>query len=160
LAGHEFLSFGELEAHVSWWLRAVSDQRWLQDFGETPLQRFEREAQQLQPVAGRVSFAPAEECRRRVSSDCMVTFENNHYSVPWRWVGAQVSVQVREHKVRIYQGAKLLAEHGRLSGRGQRAVHSSHVQGLVGSGERRQSAEAARLLRPLAEYERVSGGSF
>jgi len=168
IAGHRFASFGALEAHLSWWLREIADQRAHGTTGEPPLARFLRdEAAALRPLNGRPPFRQVRELIRRVQSDCSVEVDTNSYSVPWRLIGETVQVTLAGGRVVIRHAGKTVADHGESGGRRHRIIEAAHFEGVVGHGGmvRRQKprmapAPSAELLRPLAEYERLIGGSW
>src|SRR5215217_4344654 len=95
IAGRSFASWAALEAHLAGWMREVADTRVHGTTGEAPLVRFEREERQaLRPLGGRPPFRQLRELIRRVQNDGCVDVDTNHYSVPWRLIGAEVSVVV------------------------------------------------------------------
>ena len=93
--------------------------------------------------------------------------DTNHYSVPWRLIGASISGA----KVRIHHAGVEVACHDKRLGRRERAVDRAHLHGIV-SGRREDGgtgADAAllqaalpgtELLRPLSEYEQAAGGGW
>ena len=81
-------------------MREVADVRVHGTTGEPPIVRFDRdEAGALRPLNGRPSFRQMREVSRQVQSDACVNVDTNHYSVPWRLIGAQVTVAVSDGKV-------------------------------------------------------------
>jgi transposase InsO family protein len=169
LAGREFASWEALEAHLAWWMREVADVRVHGTLGEQPLERFARaEAAALRPLNGRVPFQAVREVVRRVHSDACVEVATNRYSVPWRLIGREVTVQVAEGQVRVFYGADEVARHRRCLGQRQRRVEREHLAGIIGGAESAPitphpealpKSEPA-LLRPLCEYEAVVGGGW
>jgi hypothetical protein len=101
---------------------------------------------------------------RRVQNDGCVDVDTNHYSVPWRLIGAPVSVVVSGGEVRVHHAGVEVARHGERRGRRERAVDRAHLRGIVvdgvGQGRERPVPPGADLLRPLAEYERAAGGAW
>jgi transposase len=169
IAGRGFASWAALEAHLAWWMREVADQRVHGTTGEVPMVRFEREERQaLRPLGGKPPFRQMRELVRCVQNDGCVDVDTNHYSVPWRLIGAQVGVVVSGGEVRISHAGAEVARHGQRQGRRERAVDRAHLRGIVvGDGRAPQAGGAmaavvpgADLLRPLAEYERVAGGGW
>jgi transposase len=173
IAGRSFASWGALEAHLAWWMRAVADQRVHGTTGETPLARFAREeAAALRPLNGRPPFRQLRELSRRVQNDACVEVDTNHYSVPWRLIGAEVSVAVSGEQIRIHHAGAEVACHDRRLGRRERAVNRAHLHGIVPRpcdlpGDAAVAVTAPcpmppgiELLRPLTEYEQVAGGGW
>lgn len=165
IAGHSFESLAALEAHLAWWLREVADMRVHGTTGETPIARFGKEAPALQPLEGRTTFQPIRECVRRVHADACIELETNRYSVPWRLIGETVTVLVSE-QVRIVHAGQEVAEHARLAGQRRSSIQREHLLGIVGTEPRPQPSSAtfatapAELLRPLHEYEAITGGAW
>jgi len=169
IAGRGFASWAALEAHLAWWTREVADTRTQGTTGEPPIVRFQRdEAAALRPLAGRPPFRQVRELTRRVHNDGCVDVDTNHYSVPWRLIGASVSVVVSGGEVCIHHAGAEVARHGERRGRRERAVDRAHLRGIVvadtGAGAvedlRPAVLPGADLLRPLAEYEQVAGGAW
>ena len=98
--------------------------------------------------------------------------DTNHYSVPWRLIGAEVAVQVGGGQVCIHHAGTEVACHDRRLGRRERAVDGRTCTGACRAGGRRTPLtrlgpplpgivpSSIELLRPLAEYERVAGGGW
>ena len=137
--------------------------------GERPIARFDAaEAAALQPLAGRTPFVQVRELTRTVHSDACVEVDTNRYSVPWRWIGEAMRVQVVEGQVRIFHADQAIATHPQADGRRQRCLDPAHLEGIVGAARVREGATPGRreptptpaLLRPLAEYEAVLGGGW
>ncbi len=149
IAGREFGSWAELEAHLVRWTREVADLRIHGTTGEVPLERFEREeAQALQPLGGRPLFLAERELLRIVHSDCCVKVEANWYSAPQSLIRQRVSVLVRDQQVLIRYGGRLVAQHERLrpGSRSRRVIEEA----LGGSGAaQRQQREAMTSLEPV-----------
>jgi transposase len=170
LAGREFASWEALEAHLTGWMREVADVRVHGTLGEQPLERFARaEAAALRPLNERPSFQAVREVVRRVHSDACVEVGTNRYSVPWRLIGREVSVQVAEQEVRVFHGANEVACHRRCEGQRQRRVERQHLAGIVGAArggpntpppQALPTESESPLLRPLCEYEAVVGGGW
>jgi transposase len=167
IAGHRFGSWAEMEAHLARWTREVADRRVHGTTGEPPIARFARdEAAALRPLGGRPPFRQARELVRVVQSDGCVELDTNRYSVPWRLIGAAVTVRVAEGEVVASQAGIEVARHGERRGRRERSVLAEHLEGIVGVPWQRPARWAVapppppELLRPLAEYERLLGGSW
>ncbi len=173
IAGRSFASWGALEAHLATWMREVADVRVHGTTGEAPIARFEREERQaLRQLNGRPPFQQLRELSRRVQNDACVDVDTNHYSVPWRLIGAEVSVAVGSGQVRIHHAGAEIACHDRRLGRRERAVDRAHLHGIVprlrcphGDAEADVAVPSLappgiELLRPLTEYEQVTGGGW
>ena len=171
IAGRRFASWGALEAHLAWWMREVADTRVHGTTGEAPMVRFEREERQaLRLLNGRPPFRQVRELTRRVQNDACVDVDTNHYSVPWKLIGAEVTVQVGGGEIRIRHAGVEVACHDRRLGRRERVVDRGHLHGIVPCRRAPASDTAVEalppvmpsieLLRPLSEYEQVAGGGW
>jgi hypothetical protein len=169
IAGRSFASWGALEAHLAWWMREVADTRVHGTTGEAPMVRFAREeAAALRPLNGRPPFRQLRELTRRVQNDACVDIDTNHYSVPWKLIGAEVTVQVGGGQIRIHHAGSEVACHDARLGRRERAVDRAHLHGIVPCRPDPANDAAAaptmppgiELLRSLAEYEQVTGGGW
>ena len=161
IAGHAFPSWAALEAHLGWWMREVADVRTHGTTGEAPVERFAREeAGKLRPLGGRPPFRQVRELARRVQADGCVDVDTNHYSVPWRLIGAPVTVVVSDGRVRVFHAGAEVACHAERGGRRERATEAGHLARPPGGRAAERAAAEPELLRPLAEYERLLGGGW
>jgi transposase len=163
IAGRSFASLEELRAHLRWWMREVADVRVHGTTGQRPIDRFvAAEASALKPVNGRPPFQQKRELVRHVHTDLCIELDSNGYSVPWRFIGQEVSVLVAEQEIVISHAGHEIARHQRLWGRKERSVQDQHFAGVKTrvSLQTAHSEEAPPLLRPLAEYEQAVGGSW
>ena len=169
IAGHSFASWAALEAHLSWWMREIADNRVHGTTGEPPRLRFDRdEAAALNQLSGRPPFRQIRELVRKVQSDCAIELDGNFYSVPWRLIGENVEVIVSAGRVCIHHRGQQVAAHAESAGRRQRILDPAHFHGVAGAArpislaqpEPSPAEPSPALLRPLAEYELAAGGSW
>jgi len=169
IAGHAFISWAAMEAHLDWWMREIADRRVHGTTGEVPLVCFQREeAAALAPLDGRPPFRQVRELVRRVQADCAVELDGNSYSVPWRLIGESVQVVVSDGQVRIHHVGQEVAVHAETTGRRERIVDPTHFHGVAGVARPVSVVVPAvtapppqpALLRPLVEYERAAGGGW
>jgi hypothetical protein len=102
-----------------------------------------------------------------VQADACVGLDTNSYSVPWRLIGAWVTVRVGDGAVRVFHAGEGVARHPERRGRRERSLDPAHLAGIVARLPGREATPPAaapapegQLLRPLAEYERVVGGGW
>lgn len=171
VAGRRFDSWEQFEAHLNWWMREIADIRIHGTTGERPIDRFEREeAKALKSLKGRPPFQQMRELSRRVNSEACVEVDTNCYSVPWRLIGTQVTVQVVDSQVTVIAGQNEVARHPQCQGQRQRIVERKHLEGIVGTTKPHSPSKPlpeasppepeGELLRPLAAYEAVAGGAW
>jgi transposase len=168
IAGRRFASWAELEARLARWMREVADIRVHGTTGAAPIERFRRdEAPALRPLPGRPPFRQLREVVRRVHADGCIELDTNRYSVPWRLIGALVTVQVALGELRVLHGGIEVARHAERRGRRERAIEASHLIGIVANDVGASAvpvttsrSTVGELLRPLVEYERAVGGRW
>lgn len=171
IAGHRFDSIEALQAHLTRWMREVSDARVHGTTGEPPLLRFERaEAAALKPLPAKAPFLQVRELTRRVHTDACIELDTNRYSVPWKLIGETVTVVVAERQVRVLYAGQEVACHAQSLLRRSSVIERSHLAGIVGAEfagmswlprtEAVPPAVPPELLRPLEQYEAVVGGGW
>lgn len=84
------------------------------------------EKKELSPLPAE-PFSFFNRCERTVGLNCHVHFENNYYSVPFSYAGAQVTVRYNEHVVRIIFRGEELALHNRNAGQGNFITVRAHM---------------------------------
>ena len=161
LAGRDFASFAALEAHLERWVREIADVRMHGTTGEAPIARFTHEAAALKSIVGKPPFMASRLLQRRVQADCCIEVERNAYSVPWRLIGEPVHVELGGGCVKVFHAGRQVAEHAERLGRRERAVLAEHYVGVAKAWPPSpMTATANELLRPLAEYAALAGGSW
>jgi transposase len=165
VAGRRFASWAAFEAHLDQWTREVADQRVHGTTGEVPAARFAAEAGALRPLGGRAPFGQLRDLVRKVQADCAIDLDTNSYSVPWRLIGESVQVVALGGRVIVRHAGQVVADHPVCEGRRQRIVDRAHLAGVAGATgavrlPRPLPAPPPDLLRPLAEYEAVTGGGW
>lgn len=160
IAGREFETWEALEQHLLWWMREISDERIHGTTGEAPIERFERdEKTQLKTLEGKPPFYQIHEVIRTVQTDACIEFGTNHYSVPWKFIRARVTVQVCESDLRIFSAGQEIAHHALCAGQYQRIIKAEHLKGIVGTTVKMEMPLIQGvLLRSLTEYETAVGG--
>ncbi len=115
-----------------------------------PVDRWHEE--KLKPM-NPTPFAVVDRHARKVSADCLVSFEANRYSVPFRFMGQIVHVQDDKNgRIRIYSGDTLIAEHPKAVQKGQLVINKKHFEGLRPTGQHRVPAPMPKLVdRPAPE---------
>jgi transposase len=150
IAGREFASWSDLEAHLERWMREIADLRVHGTTEERPIDRFERERAALRPIGGKPSFVQVREFRRVVHTDLCVELDTNSYSVPWRYIGHEVTVRVRDGVVSVLHAGAEIARHSESPGRRQRVIDNRHYFGLTLPGV--PEVRTGELSRSLDEY--------
>lgn len=158
LAGREFPSFAALEAHLSSWMTQV-DTRVHGTTHEQPVERFTAERGALRPLPSPSIRVRERRLLRRVSNDAFVDVDTVRYSVPHRLVRSHVEVDVGEQRVRIFEGATLIAEHQRAREPHAIVLDPAHHAGLWRSAMTASPATTlSEMGRSLEDYAAVIGG--
>ncbi|MGC8746631.1 MAG: IS21 family transposase [Candidatus Saccharicenans sp.] len=132
--GREFEDINDCNRQLREWTERVSHERIHGTTKRQPRELFEQEERP------RLQVLPAEDydmslwLRRKVGLNCHLVFENNYYSVPYAYCGKEVTLQVTESLVKVYDGinplsqeeGKLLCTHPRLKGQGKFQTNSAH----------------------------------
>lgn len=129
LAGREFASFAEFEAHLSSWMTRV-DGRVHGTTNEVPNERFEKERPTLKPLPSPSIRVRERRLSRVVANDALVDVDTVRYSVPYLLARARVDVDVGDERVRIFDGAKLIADHARSKEPHSIVIDKLHHAGL------------------------------
>lgn len=157
LAGREFASFAELEAHLSSWMARV-DGRIHGTTNEVPNERFEQERPKLKALPSSSIRVRERRLQRRVSNDAFVDVDTVRYSVPHGLVRARVEVDVGEERVRVFDGTKLVADHARSKEPHAHVVDKAHHAGLWRASTASPTSTALTDMgRSLTDYEVVVG---
>ena len=75
-------------------------------------QAYAQEKEHLLPLP-KTAFEAVKVAITKVGSDCTIRFGGTKYSVPWRYVGRQVTVRATPFTIRIHYQGELIAEHQR-----------------------------------------------
>lgn len=161
LASRAFASFAELEAHLAAWM-PVADAREHGTTHERPVDRFARERAALRPLPAQALTIRHRRLRRRVSNDAFVDIDTVRYSVPFRFVRAELDVVIGDEDVEVFSGVERVALHRRSSEPHARIVEPAHFEGLwrrtpspvVTTG----GSALEALGRSLADYQAALGG--
>jgi len=129
--GRTFSSLEQLNQTTAWWLAHVADIRELRAFGKTPVQLHQEELAHLIPLPAQ-AYDVAPVIYRTVSVEGLVTYCQNGYSVPWRYIGNVLPVRVTERHLIVYSPQlEEITQHALLpsTAQGQRSVHKEHRRG-------------------------------
>lgn len=128
--------------------------------GETPAARLQRERPFLRALPA-LAFDPRLPETRRVLSDCTISWQGAHYSVPCQLVGKRLTVKadVRAAVFEVFDAATLVATHTRV-GKGQRVIIAEHIAPLLRPRgdrlRRRASNKPASATRPAAAPQLIA----
>jgi transposase len=142
LAGLELADFAAMQPAATLWVDTVANLRIHGATHQRPIDRFEDERAHL----GRLNpagFDLARVCTARATKQFRVPLDANHYSVPARYAGQNLTLKAYAERVCIYEGDQLVARHPRSMDRHQDIEQPEHAQQLL---VQRKSAREQRLL--------------
>ena len=119
MAGQEFVDINVGNLHLRDWILNTAGVRKHGTTSEAPLQMFnEIEKACLQPLPTQ-TFQLLEIRPVKVHPDCHVVITGSFYSVPFEYVGQELSAHVSVNFVEIYKGQDLVTTHPRSTRSGQ-----------------------------------------
>jgi len=149
-------SFTELNAWLAQRCRALwAELRHPEHTQFSVAEMLEHELPHLMPMPE--SFDGYVENPARVSSTCLVSVARNRYSVPCELAGQIVSARLYPNRVVVVADDKIVAEHERLSDRGQARYDWQHYIPLLSRkpGVLRNGAPFADMPEPLLQLQRA-----
>jgi len=108
--------------------------------------------------AGQRAYVIEERSTRYVPKDCLVAFQANRYSVPYRLAGKRVEVLTDGEMIKIYHAGELVSCHARIEGAHRSSVDQSHYWGLIRAAKPASAPVDDVEVRDLAVYERLAAG--
>ena len=127
--GRTFSSLDHLNETTAWWLAHVADVRELREAKQTPLQLHEQERPHLVPLPAQ-AYDVSPVVYRTVNVEGLVTYCQNGYSVPWRYIGSMLPVRVTETGTDRLRSSRSRRSPGMRSCRarsgGNGVVHKEH----------------------------------
>lgn len=159
-----FTGLHDLNQQVRLWLDNVANCRVHGTTHEVPTARLANES--LKEANG-FPFPSEERHIRKVSSDTLVSYQSNRYSVPFTYVGHHVHIQDEKNgMLYIYnQEGIFLTEHEKASGVHQVITNKKHFEGIRTAGSKKVPQPMPKLVatvslevaeRSLAVYEALT----
>jgi transposase len=142
LAGKRFGSWDQLNAWLLEWATTIADVRVHGTTHERPIDRFA--AERLTPLDGRAPYVRERVRLRMVPPDALVAIGASRYSVPVRYVGAQVRIRETAAGYEILHGDVVIARHARVA-RHQVVMEPAHYAGLLRPGAKPAALPPPRL---------------
>jgi len=158
LRGKAFTSLDDLNAQLTAWIISVADERVHGTTHRKPAEMFLEEKDLLQPVASHRAYVIEERSTRYVPKDCLVAFQANRYSVPFRLAGKRVEVLTDGEMIKIYHAGEIVSCHPRIEGTHRSSVDQSHYWGLIRAAQPATAPVDDVEIRDLAVYERLAMG--
>jgi transposase len=148
LLGRDFRSLEEINCAAATWRDETANRRIHKTTGKRPIDLFaEEKANLLALPAGSYDTRILRSCR--VTPDCRVTFENNTYSIPPKYVGRWLTLRASPSEVFVYDGAALVVQHRRSDATHQDILLPEHVQAVLDQKRRATGQTLQRLFLAL-----------
>ncbi len=158
LAGQEPKTLPDAQGHGRWWRETVCNVRVHGTVHERPVDRLEREREQLRPLVGS-PFSYRPRLQRRVYLDFTVRWKDNFYEVPMAHAGKLVHCQEVGDELSVVSGNQEIARHRLLEGIGHTARLPEHREGLYrASYPSHLPYQRETFLRVFPEHERFVEG--
>jgi len=163
ITGNEFASFEELRSK----LKQFQDEHNLEIHGTTKqvacvlYEKDEIDTLKLlpiDPITGEIKrYIGFKEEFRKVTSDCLISFKGNKYSVPHYFASKEVWIRVLYGTtLQIYSSKnKLIATHTMNLGKGEVIINKEHFQGYRTNKFDSISASVDRLTKRFANYTNI-----
>ena len=152
LNGRSFSSLEHLNQTAQAWLANTADVRIHREIGRRPIDAFVEEQPHLLKLPG-AAYDTAKVVYRVVDVEGMISYDNNLYSTPWRFIGRMLPVRVTEHELIVYDPASLevVACHSLVPRpcKGERRIDAAHRP--AASTLRRSSGPSASGPAPRAD---------
>ena len=128
LNGRAFRSLAHLNEVTAWWLSNVADVRVHRETRQRPIDRYAEERPHLLPLPAQ-PYDTAQVVYRIADAEGYVCYQQNLYSVPWRFIGQALPLRITADEVIVYSPAVAEVARHRLFARGlvqQRSTDKAH----------------------------------
>jgi transposase len=146
--GLRFVDLTDLNQQAREWLDGTANVRVHGTTGEVPFCRLPLE--QLQPMDGKPDYDTSLIVFRRVSKDCLVSYDGNYYSVPWPYARKTVELKETEEGQLVVLNAEdeEIAHHRVVEGHNQRVIVAAHYENIPSSSPPARRCVATQVPRP------------
>jgi len=149
LLGRTFRSLEEINVAAVTWRDEKANRRIHKTTGKRPIDLFTDDKARLLALP-EVTYDTRILRSVRVTPDCRVTFENNTYSVPPKYVGQELVLRASPSEVTVYEGPSLVARHSRSMETHQDILNPDHAKELLARKRRASGTTLQRLFLALA----------
>ena len=153
--GHQVPRYDELVEALSAWTTEVSEQRLVRGVGRSPREIFEGEERAaLRPLPAQ-RWDPTSWALAKVAADFRIQFQKGFYTVPYRYIGEQVTVCGTRTTIRIFFDLKEIALHPRVERPWQTHANPLHapvyIERFLAESRAGLLAWAQRLGEPVGK---------
>jgi transposase len=111
LNGRTFRSLEHLNEVTRWWLANVADVRQHRETKKRPIDAHAEEVPHLLPLPAH-AYDTALVVYRMANPEGWIDFRQNHYSVPWQYIGELLPVRITEDELLVYNSQlETIAQH-------------------------------------------------
>lgn len=165
LTGGSFSSLNDMNRQLFQWINRVNGDVH-GTTGEIPFERLKKE--NLKSLHAIQPYQVRMEEHRKVSRDSYVSYRGNRYSVPYRYAGRSVTLELQGESMTIRQGSEVICSHDIVPGNSRMIREKEHFTGLLSlamkcnSQCRKNSRPLFRIIgpevdqRPLSVYDSFS----
>ena len=126
IAGRKFKNNQDLNIRLKAWLANYCNIRIHGTTKERPVDLYDKEERKALLILPLEDFKLGISYIRKPHKDCHIILDNNYYSVPYKYVGASVFIELTDKSVTIYHNNEKIAYHLRISGKGKFSTNVSH----------------------------------
>jgi transposase len=151
VSGRTFKDDRDIATQLRDWMNNIANQRVHGTTKKVPhevLLTIERPALQLLPDS---PFAFFNRGVRKVAPNCHIHFENNYYSVPFAFVGKEVTVRWNDHLLRVVCNGEQVALHPKADGQGNYVTVDSHMPTYKTYSESERQLKYEAKMREIGE---------
>ncbi len=130
LNGKDFAGLDDLNSQAIQWLSTVANVRIHSTSGEKPHDLWLQEKDQLISLSQVRPYIPVVRADRKVASDTFVSFENNRYSVPPKFIGKTIEIIAQGGVIKIRCDDAIITEHEQSNMTGQTIMKPEHMEEL------------------------------
>jgi len=153
LTGLDIPDFSAINTAARNWLESIANIRIHGETRKKPLELFQEEKTQLQPLPP-YPYDIANITQVRTSSQFRITLETNRYSVPAEYSGTNLTLKAYPDRLCIYSGEKLIARHNRSYDRNRDFEDPDHPKELL--AQRKKAKDRKILMRFLTLSPKAS----
>ena len=124
--GRKFASSNDLDKELRFWLDNICNKRIHGTLRKIPKEIFEKEEKACLQKLPDEEFQMPFISTRKVQNDCHIYVNYNQYSVPFEYVGKEVTVEKRNSLLKIYYKDKEIAVHPEILDKGNISTNKSH----------------------------------
>jgi len=159
LLGRSFGALEEINAEAVGWRDEKANRRIHKTTGKRPVDLFaDDKARLLALPQGAYDTRILRSVK--VTPDCRVTFENNTYSVPPRYVDQELVLRASPAQVTVYDGPTIVARHHRSYDTHQDVLDPDHAKEVLARKRRASGTTLQRLFLSLAPEAKLYLGGL